>query len=214
MLADRSLSCKKCKFFWIILKNTPLAPFVWRRTHTWATLGEPTFPTFPYLAICSHEHEEQKRVGSAIRVTHLAKPTFFGCIGSTFLHINTLGSTRSTGSRRDNQSMRERRFQLLACAKRSTFLAKVDSAGRVTLFPGRDNFARYKRVLEKFGLLSSVVVLRNLNKQRGYWTSPKNERIVWVPLKLPKRSDFYNFTLSYNSPSSSSSSCLCLKMNM
>ena len=82
--------------------------------------------------------------------------------------MNTLGSTRSTASRRDNQSMRKRCCQLLARAKTSTFLAKVDSAGRVTLFPGRDNFARYKRVLEKFGLLSSVVVLRKLNKERGY----------------------------------------------
>ena len=124
------------------------------------------------LAICSHEHEEQKRVGSAIRVTHLAGSPFFdGRVNfSPYKHfgVSSVNWIKGRQSEHAQALLSALGFKLLGRAKRSTFLAKVDSAGRVTLFPGRDNFARYKRVLEKFGLLSSVVVLRKLNKQRGY----------------------------------------------
>ena len=106
------------------------------------SLAHPSYfrrANFSYISLqnlVNRLHEKQK-VGSAGRVTSLAGSHFFyGRVtllaGPTFLHINTLARPAgSTPSRRDNQSMRERCW----LGQRGQ-LFSLDSAGRVTLFPG------------------------------------------------------------------------------
>ena len=96
---------------------------------------------FSYISLqnlTNRLHEKQK-VGSTGRVTRLAGSPFFDgrvtlLAGPTFLHINTLAHPAgSTPSRRDNQSL----ASAVGSGKGVNFcLAEVDSAGRVTLFPG------------------------------------------------------------------------------
>ena len=83
--------------------------------------GSPIYPSYPgranfsYISLqnlANRLHEKQK-VGSARRVIRLARSPFCDgrdtlLAGPTFLHINTFARLAgSTGSRRDDQSMRQ-----------------------------------------------------------------------------------------------------------
>ena len=135
MLAGRSLSSRKCKFF---LNPTEKHPFghVCMKKDLYLSYPGRTNVSCISLQTWRPAHmnmRNKKRVGSAIRVTHLAGSPF-SMVGSTFLHINTLGSARSTGSRGNNQSMRKRCCQLLALSswlaqRGPTFSLKLTQLG-------------------------------------------------------------------------------------
>ena len=154
MLAGRSLSSRKCKFF---LNPTEKHPFghVCMKKDLYLSYPGRTNVSCISLQTWRPAHmnmRNKKRVGSAIRVTHLAGSPFFdGRVNfSPHKHfgVSSVNWIKGKQSEHAQALLSALGFKLLARAKRSNFLAKVDSAGRVTLFPGRDNFARYKRVLK------------------------------------------------------------------